>query len=1654
VPNYGAAMELKVNRLSLFRRPLGALLTALFLLLLPATANAQFLINTSFNAANVVSGENSILTIQISNNTTTIATGLAITDNLPTIPAGLTVAAGGLLSNSCGGTVTAVPNATVISISGGTVPASAAGNPGTCLFTVQVVANPTTPPATYVNTIPPANVSSSIGGTAAPASATLFVAAIKPITGTKAFAAANIHGGGAPTRMTITLSQANTIALTGIAFTDSFPAQLQLAPAPNLANTCGGTVTAVGSGTSVALSGGSIPAGGSCAISVDVLARNPNTTPFNGTATNNIAATGVTSTLGATNIAAISGSVVVQTAAVIAEAFSPTSIIAGTNSNLTLTLSNFNATSISGFSFANALPTGVTVVGPTTTTCGGTVTATATSIGVTGATLAAAPAAAGSTSCTISTVVTSTAAGSYPNPIIAGSIAGVSYAATTATLTVTAITPVTVTKAFATTSAARGSTQTLTITLSNPNLSSSAPITSFADNLNTMGAGFTIGGTVTTTCGSTVTAVSGTTLLSLSGGVIPIATSGGGGGPGTCTITVPVAIGAGAAIATSTNTIPVGALQTTLGNNTAAATDTLVINGANASKAFSPTSAPIGVNSTLTITLTNSDTTTAAAITSFSDNLNTMGAGLAIVSGTTTCGGTLSAVAGATLISLSGGTIPIAPSTTTTGSCTITVIVAVGATASIGQRTNTINAGALQTSVGNNQANATARLRVTTTTVAKSFSPTSAARGGLSTLTITLSNPDTGGSATVTSFTDNLTTMGAGFTVGGTGSTTCGGSLTATVGTTTIGLTGGTIPVAPSATTSGTCTITVPVMVATSVTLASATNTVSPGALQTTQGNNTNTANATLSINSVAVTKAFANGTVPRGGTTTLTITLSNPDTVSAVAITSLTDNLNTMGAAFTIAALPAASTTCLGSALTAVAGTTAITLTGGTIPIALNATTPGTCTVTVTVQVSSTAPLVAATNSIPVGALVTAAGNSLVAATAILTPTDTMTLSKAFSVSPVAIGGVTRLTITIQRVARAPLFTNLTVTDPLPGGFVVAPTPAASTTCTAGVVTATSGSSSVTLSGASLGTVVATATQCSYSVNVLAPATLATYTNTIPIGNATATTAGGTVSNAAAASASIQVIDGLRLNKSFSPTNIAPNGTSRLTVYITNAAAGAISLTGVSLTDTLPTGLVLKSPPSATLIATVGSCTGTISAVAGAGSVGISGGTISAGAACELSVDVTTSAIGSMTNTLPPNIVTSTQGTTNVNTASATLVSAGSADVAITKSDGAGVTSMVAGTSTTYTLVVKNNSTLFSVVGIPVSDTPPTDMTITGWTCSASAGSSCTDPSGSGAISTSVSLLPLGTATYLVTSLLASGTAASTITNTAVINPPASGVIDTDPSNNSASDTNSITRSADIQVVKTASNAVAPIGGSLTFTITVTNNGPSDAAAVSVADTLPSGYTFVGATPSVGSFTAPTWTIGTLAKGATATLNIMTTVRPTGVYANTATGTTTTPDPVPGNNSSTVTLGTINVTATKVSRLISDPVNGTTNPKMIPGALVEYTITVSNAGTSPIDANTVVVSDPLPVELAPYVSTAAGAPVTFVDGTPSSGLTFVYGSNVTWSNQLGGGAPFAYSPVPDIDGVDSAATGLRVNPVGTMAATSSFSIIFKAQIK
>lgn len=135
-----------------------------------------------------------------------------------------------------------------------------------------------------------------------------------------------------------------------------------------------------------------------------------------------------------------------------------------------------------------------------------------------------------------------------------------------------------------------------------------------------------------------------------------------------------------------------------------------------------------------------------------------------------------------------------------------------------------------------------------------------------------------------------------------------------------------------------------------------------------------------------------------------------------------------------------------------------------------------------------------------------------------------------------------------------------------------------------------------------------------------------------------------------------------------------------------------------------------------------------------------------------------------------------------------------------------------------------------------------------------------------------------------------------------------------------------------------------------------------------------------------------------------------------------------------------------------KTSTVISDPVNGTVNPLMIPGAIVEYAISVTNVGAAVVDASSIVILDPLPANMT-YNS---GTPVTFTNGTTASGLNaFNAATMVTYSSQVSGGAPFTYTPS---GAFDASVRGLRIAPTGTMAAATattqpSFTIRFRARV-
>lgn len=134
-------------------------------------------------------------------------------------------------------------------------------------------------------------------------------------------------------------------------------------------------------------------------------------------------------------------------------------------------------------------------------------------------------------------------------------------------------------------------------------------------------------------------------------------------------------------------------------------------------------------------------------------------------------------------------------------------------------------------------------------------------------------------------------------------------------------------------------------------------------------------------------------------------------------------------------------------------------------------------------------------------------------------------------------------------------------------------------------------------------------------------------------------------------------------------------------------------------------------------------------------------------------------------------------------------------------------------------------------------------------------------------------------------------------------------------------------------------------------------------------------------------------------------------------------------------------------LTHRKTVAVLSDPVNGASNPKSIPGATEEYTLRVSNSGLGTLDTNTVAISDPIPANTTLLLGNLGGpgsGPVAFTQGSPTSALTWSFVSLASLTDDLefsnDGGATWSYVPSGS---ADANVTHLRFNPKGRMAADS-----------
>src|SRR4029077_19584610 len=114
---------------------------------------------------------------------------------------------------------------------------------------------------------------------------------------------------------------------------------------------------------------------------------------------------------------------------------------------------------------------------------------------------------------------------------------------------------------------------------------------------------------------------------------------------------------------------------------------------------------------------------------------------------------------------------------------------------------------------------------------------------------------------------------------------------------------------------------------------------------------------------------------------------------------------------------------------------------------------------------------------------------------------------------------------------------------------------------------------------------------------------------------------------------------------------NILLNASTSLTFNISNPNAD-VALTGVAFTDALPAGLVVATHNGLT-----NSCSGTVAAGAGSGSISLTGGTLAASASCTISLNVQGIAAGVQNNTTGPISATESGAGATSNTASITVI-------------------------------------------------------------------------------------------------------------------------------------------------------------------------------------------------------------------------------------------------------------------------------------------------------------------------------------------------------------------------------------------------------------
>jgi uncharacterized repeat protein (TIGR01451 family) len=288
-------------------------------------------------------------------------------------------------------------------------------------------------------------------------------------------------------------------------------------------------------------------------------------------------------------------------------------------------------------------------------------------------------------------------------------------------------------------------------------------------------------------------------------------------------------------------------------------------------------------------------------------------------------------------------------------------------------------------------------------------------------------------------------------------------------------------------------------------------------------------------------------------------------------------------------------------------------------------------------------------------------------------------------------------------------------------------------------------------------------------------------------------------------------------------------------------------------------------------------------------------------------------------------------------------------ADLVVAKTDDPDP--VVAGEVLTYTLVVTNSSPS-DATGVVVTDTLPSGIRFD------SAGASQGTYNSVTGVWTVGDLADGGSATLTLVVTVDPSTR-GTLSNVAEVSATES---DPAPGNNVDGQGTTVNAETDLAVIKTDDPDPVVAGETLTYMLTLTNSGPSDATGVTVVDDFPDDVTLFSAMPSQGGcfgVDPVTCDIGPVASGANATVSLVVTVTsplPNGtIVANVATASGNETDPYHGNNSAqaqTVVQSSPVLTITKTDG--PDPVDA--------GGTLLYTLVITNSGNE--NATSVIVTE------------------------------------------------------------------------------------------